>query len=154
MIYIGNWRLLFEAIEYALTHPDEYNQGTWRRVRDCGTTVRCIGGWIAHLAGYADSPDIDYVIALSMEEHGVYGDGDIEVDRAALNALQLNPRVWPPDSFAEAQFCDALFGPHLSMDTILELVAGLAEHDEAGLTPLIKEEMAARGLTAKEFSWT
>lgn len=143
--YITNWPLLFEAVEYIATHPDEYDQLTWRTINACDTT-RCVAGWVAHLAGYQDIGTVgSMVLAREPDEFDAWvchiADGTrmevLDIGDAALNALGVNP----PDRYDSPVFTE-LFNGDASWRRVLEVLAELAQHDGVEIPEAVAAEMA------------
>lgn len=158
MTRIGNYDLLFDALEQACAHPDTYDQSTWRRPSPCGTT-RCIAGWIAHLDGWVDlagTRDEFYwssrvvrdgvvahigdaaLVSLRLDPE-VFGEPEIIVDRDRRGGRSLERwgAVEGSDQYqAVEDLVDELFSGTLPFDVILENVVAYATEDGLDLDAL------------------
>jgi hypothetical protein len=144
---IGNWPLLLLAIEHIIKHPSEYDQTSW--YEECGS-LRCVAGWIAFFAGYRD-----VVRRGGTRFEGVRLDSapdsecPLQVEDAALAALELDPELYDEGSDERNEFADSLFGGALSLSDILTTVRDLAKADGVTPTPLIIEEMTRYGIISE-----
>lgn len=141
---IGNWPLMMLAIEHVIRHPEEYDQSTWRGRGACGTT-RCIAGWIAYWAGWADIAGAESETAYAGVHHLVHGYESVEA--AALKSLEMDPEL-PPELVEE--FCSRMFNGDLPFEAVLENLLDYARADGVTLTPVIMAELTRHGIIEKD----
>ena len=141
---IGNYPLLWEVLEHVIRYPELYNQGHWRELGQCGT-IRCIAGWAAYLGGYSDVtcnlPDISHREPLVLSPEQVV----MEVEDAALTALDVDD-----SNGMRAIVAESLFSGYLTFDDVLGAVRDFARADGVVPSRKVAGEMHDRGVISDE----
>ena len=143
---IGNWPLMLLALEHIIKHPEQHDQTSWYGA--CGS-LRCVAGWIAFFAGYRDVKQGPARFVGVLRDSDPPGDYPLDVELAALTALELDPELYPAGSREEDALSNSLFHGALSLTDILETVRDLAKADGVTPTPLIIEEMTRYGIISE-----
>jgi len=155
---IGNWPLVFTALDHVILYPDEYDQTHWYCRSSCDT-FRCLAGWIAWFAGYRDVFD-------GVGNHrgvAIEGEFRMHVELAALTAMNLNPEIFGeldadcvfgsrhhiiPEPMIDLS--SRLFEGNLSLRDILIEVRNMAKNDGVVPTPVTLEAMRDHGIVEKD----
>lgn len=133
---IKNWPPLVRTLEHIITHPDQHDQRTYRRVED-NVTARCVAGWLAYFAGYTDdTADYGWLCQDPAGER-------FHIETAAMISLGFQS---DDDSDDYYDISAALFEEDQELDDILNFVDGLAQDDGIDLTPLIVDAMTKAGI--------
>lgn len=155
---IGNWPLSMLALEHIIKHAEQYEQGKWRS--ECGSR-RCYAGWIAYFAGYRDVMMYDdpKSLMLGVNRTGRYADGYIQIEDAALSALELDLEYYGEAvgengrSSEMERLANLLFAGHREFGDLLAVILDLMKADGVTPTPLIEAEMKSAGVLSDWGTW-
>jgi len=120
---MANLAFLHQTLEYIKTHPNQWNQATWR----CGTGM-CFAGWACTLAGghwYDIDGDIAYLDIEPEDDHSRYEQFTdlsfplIHVQDRAQRLLDLDDDI-----------CDALFIGSNTLEDLERIVAEIEEEEK------------------------